>query len=181
MTLIDRLMRRRRFLVLAASLWASLMAGVPSAQGQTATIAEFGGPWVGRTAAGAPVDRAMTVLIEMRDRGGFAVTWTSFEAERQIGRPRKVTKRERTLRFERSMRPGLWRAVGSGDPVNGFSAWARIKDRTLSINVVAVADDGELEQQIYDRSLTPTGLKLKYRRLENGVETRAFEADYLRP
>ncbi len=144
-----------------------------------ARLREFQGPWVGHTAPGQTTERGGTVNIQTLGSGGFTIRWTSFEGEGQ-GRTRKVVTRDRSLRFEPTERAGLWRAVGSGDPVRGFAAWAFIHGRTLSIRIAEVSEDGELEQQTYDRTLTSTGLKLRYRRLLDGETARSLELDFLR-
>ena len=91
-----------------------------------------------------------------------------------------VTERKRTMAFEPSKRPGLWRGTGTNDPVAIRAAWAHIKGRTLTINVIAVLDDGRLERQIYDRTLTAKGLTLTYRRLLDGKEAKTIEAEFLK-
>jgi hypothetical protein len=172
-------------MVLGTGLMASFAAaapanaGIETAQAADAKLAEFRGPWVGSTGPGADIVRNATLLIELKKGGGFAITWTSFEAnEEKPAAP--VTERKRTMAFEPSKRAGLWRATGTNDPVAIRAGWAHIKGRTLTINVIAVLADGALERQIYERTLTGTGMKLTYRRLVDGKETKTIEANFLK-
>lgn len=173
-------------MVLGAGLLAPLAAAAPAAAGDVqsaeaadAKLADFGGPWVGSTGPSADVMRNATVLIEPRKGGGFVLTWTNFEAtEDKPAAP--VTERKRKLTFEPSKRAGLWRASGANDPVAGSAGWAHIKGRMLTIGIVAVLADGRLEQQIYDRTLTPKGMKLAYRRVLDGQVAKTIDAEFLK-
>jgi hypothetical protein len=172
-------------MVLAAALAAPLGAAAPAiaadaetAEAADAKLAEFSGPWVGSTGLNAEIVRNATILIEPKG-SGFAITWTNFEADPE--KPNTpVKERKRTVAFEASKRAGLWRATGAGDPVSSHAGWAYIKGRTLTINMIAVLDDGRLEQQIYDRTLTDKGLKLTYRRLLDGTVAKTIEAEFIR-
>lgn len=174
----------RRGLAAAASVFLIAIA-VSGAPGQTtltdppAKLADFHGAWVGHSVPGSVDDRAATVNIQPLDSGGFTVTWSSFEGESE-GARRKVMARERTMRFEPSGRSGVWRGAGSRDPVRGPASWARLHDRSLTVNLVQVTDDGQLEQQVYERTLTSRGLRLSYRRLLDGKVTRTLELEYLK-
>ncbi|HJS31457.1 MAG TPA: hypothetical protein VJ924_05640 [Alphaproteobacteria bacterium] len=174
----------RRSLAAAAS-FALILIGAGAAFGQTlpadppAKLADFQGAWVGHSVPGSVDDRAATVNIQPLDSGGFIITWSSFEGESE-GARRKVVTRERTMRFEPSGRGGVWRGAGSRDPVRGPASWARLHDRSLTVNLVEVTEDGQLEQQVYERTLTSRGLRLSYRRMLDGKVTRTLELEYLR-
>ena len=172
-------------IVVGAALVFPSVAIVPAAAGEmqsaeaaTATIADFAGPWVGSTGPNVEAMRNATVLIERKGQG-FAGTWTTIEStEDKPAAP--VTQRKRAVTFEPTKRAGLWRATGANDPVTGYSAWAYIKGRTLTVAIVAVLADGRLERQVYDRMLTPKGMKLYYRRFVEGNATRTIEAEFLK-
>jgi hypothetical protein len=173
-------------LALGAGLAAPFAAAAPAvaadleiAEAADAKLADFSGPWVGSTGPNAEIVRNATLLIEMRKGDAFAITWTSFEADPD--KPNTpVTERKRTMAFEPSKRPGLWRGTGTNDPVAIRAAWAHIKGRTLTINVIAVLADGGLERQIYERTLTAKGLKLTYRRVLDGKVAKTIEAEFLK-
>ena len=134
----------RRGLAAVASVFLIAIA-VSGASGQTtladppAKLADFQGAWVGHSVPGSVDDRAATVNIQPLDSGGFTITWSSFEGESE-GTRRKVMTRERTMRFEPSGRSGVWRGAGSRDPVRGPASWARLHDRSLTVNLVQVTD-----------------------------------------
>jgi hypothetical protein len=66
--------------------------------------------------------------------------------------------------------------VPSPDPLDGTPlAWARIDDRTLTINVLTISEDGDWVVQVYDRVLTKEGMALSFVRVRNGhVEQRLW-------
>ena len=164
-------MRQLAFaLLLLLSGW-----GGPAAAAD-ARLEEFFGPWIGQTIGDQPVERRGTLLLEPREPDGFAVEWTSFEAEADG----EAKMRQRRLAFAPSQRQGLWRAEGANDPVAGPAAWAYIAERTLTINIVAVQDDGRLERQVYYRTLTRDGLTLAYRRFLDDEIERALELKFFR-
>jgi hypothetical protein len=153
-----------------------LLSSWTAAAAEQSTLEDFSGPWIGQTVGDATVDRRGTLLIEPHTQGGFDIEWTSFEAESD-GEPKM---RQRRLAFAPSDREGLWRGEGDNDPVAGTAAWAYIAGRTLTINVVAVLDDGRLERQIYYRTLTRDGLTLAYRRFLDDEIDRALELKFFR-
>ncbi|WP_282609925.1 hypothetical protein [Pelagibius sp. Alg239-R121] len=54
--------------------------------------------------------------------------------------------------------------------------WGRIKEKTFSIFIVVVAEDGGYEIQIYDRTLTDEGMTLVYSRDRAGEHLKLLEA-----
>ena len=173
-------------MVIGAGLAAPLLAPAPAraddaqvAEAASTKLADFKGPWIGSTGTKADIVRNATLLLELRKGGAFAITWTSFEADPD--KPNApVVERKRTMAFEPSKRPGLWRGTGTNDPVAIRAAWAHIEGRTLTINVIAVLNDGSLERQIYDRTLTDKGLKLTYRRTLDGKVVKTIDADFIK-
>jgi len=62
------------------------------------------------------------------------------------------------------------------DPMTGAPVvWARIAGDTLSVILVSIAENGDLETQIYDRTLTEDGLRLLFRRFVNGEKVREIK------
>jgi hypothetical protein len=153
-----------------------LLGWAGAAAASDAALEDFLGPWIGQTVGETPIERRGTLLIEAREPAGFAVEWTSFEAEGDG----EARKRQRSLAFAPAERAGLWRGEGENDPVAGAAAWAYIAGRTLTINIVAVLDDGRLERQIYYRTLTRDGLTLAYRRFVDDEIERALELKFFR-
>lgn len=152
------------------------LVGSAGASARDVELEAFFGPWIGQTVGDTPVERRGTLLIEPRDSGGFSVEWTSFEAE-DAG---EAKMRQRRLDFAPAERAGLWRGEGDNDPVAGTAAWAYVAGRTLTVNIVAVLDDGRLERQVYYRTLTAEGLTLAYRRFLDDEIERALELKFYR-
>ncbi len=166
-----------RSLVLLVGLAAAALPGVLHAQ--ELSIAAFYGTWRGSALS----ESAVSVYFRLSERdldvvigpsgSGFTITWTT--VLRQSGDPTNPTvkRRSTTLDFAPAGRPGLWRALNSGDPVAGQPAiWARVKDRTLTINSMVVSDDGGFEMQVYNRTLSGLGMELEFTRVEDGEPVR---------
>ena len=153
-----------------------LLGWSAAARADDAELEGFLGPWIGQTVGDQDVERRGTLLIERRDPAGFTIEWTSFEAEEDG----EAKKRQRRLAFAPAEREGLWRAEGENDPIAATAAWAYVEGRTLTINIVAVLDDGRLERQIYYRTLTKDGLTLAYRRFLDDEIDRALELKFFR-
>lgn len=162
--------------ILASLLVALFLPLAAAAADKPARIEDFAGPWIGQTVGDSDVERRATLLIEPVEPDGFSVEWSSFEAS-EDGEP---TARQRRLVFRPAERKGLWRAGGANDPVADHAAWAFIANRTLTVNVAAVRDDGRLERQVYYRTLTRDGLTLAYRRFVDDELERALELKYVR-
>ena len=155
-----------------------LAAGPGAFAQQKATVADFAGPWVGRSEAGSDRERATTLLIEPAAEGAFQITWASFEADPPGSG--HVTARERKLTFRPSKAPGIWLANPSSDPFDTLAAWAEIEGRTLNVSTVALRPDGRLERQSYKRTLTQDGLALSYRRWLDQDLDREIDAEFLK-
>ena len=56
------------------------------------------------------------------------------------------------------------------DPLKGEPyVWARLHERTLTVHALHIKDDGGFEIQVYDRTLSDGGLRLRFARQdENG-------------
>jgi hypothetical protein len=155
------------------------LAAAPASVTPAAALAGFRGYWQGATNPGSPA-RDASILIEDTPGGGFSVTWRNFAAATDHDAASPILERENSLTFVPSGRPGLWRAAGAGDPVTGSAAWATIAGDVLTVDVIAVDDEGDLERQTYVRTLTPAGMDLLYRRTRDGDPERVIEAEYMR-
>ena len=70
--------------------------------------------------------------------------------------------------------------TGARAPVIGSLAWATVADGVLTVDILAVDAEGDLERQTYVRTLTPEGLDLAYRRSRDGDPERRIDAAYVR-
>ena len=154
-----------------ASDW--LPAAVRTAQ----SIDPFVGYWLGTTAPRGEVLREATVLLEREPDQAFTITWRNFAADDQA---EGMVQRERTLRFVPVASNDIWQAEDSGDPVDGFSAWASVSGNTLSIDVLAVIDTGALERQTYRRSVDGDDMTLIYTRRLDGADDRRIDGALVR-
>ena len=120
--------------------------------------------------------RDVDVKIGPLDQG-FYVEWTS--VIRGGGDPDNPDIRRRSARavFMPSDRPGVFPAQSTGDLLAGQPVmWARIADQTLTIHVIAMAEDGGYQIQTYDRTLTGGGMELNFNSIRDGEAVRHVTA-----
>jgi hypothetical protein len=156
----------RKFLLVA---FACACAALPAAAQQNLSPAAFYGTWTGSGVAEnrdsiyfAVTQRDLDVVIKPADNG-FSVNWST--VIRAGGNPTapNTRQREQTRTFRPASQGRFWRAVESGDPFAGQSlVWARIEKQTLTIYQMTVLANGAYEIQQYDRTLTGTGMDLKF-------------------
>jgi hypothetical protein len=146
-------------------------------------------PFVGRYAGqaeftddgGAVVKRDLGVTIA-KTKNGFSVTWKA-STSKSSG---KVKIAEHTIDFLPTQRKNVFMSamktnVFGGqvplDPMQGHPyVWARIVGDTLTVYALYINDDGGYEFQIFDRTLNPKGLQLKFERIRDGEQLRAIDA-----
>lgn len=141
-------------------------------------IAAFYGRWQGN--AISETDRSINFAVTARDLdvliqpagNGFRVSWTTIR--RQKGDPTNPTleKRATELVFRPAAQPGVWRAEGASDPMQGQYAWAGIQGRTLTVNVMTIGDGGTYELQSFARRLSDMGMELEFDRIIDGEKVR---------
>jgi hypothetical protein len=156
----------KRFLFVAVA-W--LIAVAPAQAQKALSPAAFYGVWTGSGVAEnrdsvyfAVTQRDLDVTIKPAGNG-FTVSWTT--VIRKGGDPARpnVRQRETTLTLQPTARPRVWRAAESGDAIAGQPmAWARIVGQTLTVYRMTVQATGAFEIEQYDRTLTGTGMDLKF-------------------
>ncbi len=177
-------MQSVRFFALALLLAPALVLGWASAgaRAEGLPIEAFFGKWQGSGISQSEVSANFRLTARDLDvtlapqPPGFNVAWTT--VQRQKGSPDDPKVVRKTTRFEflPGPRPGLWRELSNEDPMAGLSyAWARIKDNTLTIHSLLVLADGGSELQIYQRSLSGSGMTLNFRRLVDGILVRSVK------
>jgi hypothetical protein len=164
------------FLCLSAVLLGMPM-GRADAQGFQAFFGEYAGEGVSES-GGELGKRDIYVKIAPRG-GGFVVTWTTVirKANGQIRRG------ETSAAFQPSARPNIYGstmgvdAFGNEVPLNPLRGdpyvWARIGGRTLTVYALLITDGGGYEMQVYERTLKPGGMDLRYSRVRDGKVLRA--------
>lgn len=152
------------------------VAGGHRAAADAAPIEAFFGDYVGRTISsdeGGLSKRDLSVSIHP-ENGGFTVDWTTI-----IHKPGGKAKRKAySIDFRPSGRQNIYAAAMKSnmfggrvplDPMKGEPyVWARIAGDTLTVSALLITDDGGYEIQVYDRTLTDTGLALRFSRVRDG-------------
>jgi hypothetical protein len=168
-------------LIALALVFATAPAAAQQRQPQQqVSPAAFFGTWSG----GGVAENRDSIYFNMTARdidvtirpvdNGFTVSWTTII--RQGGNVQNPNQRRReTVRTLRPAPQGrVWRCVESGDPFTpGKEAcWARITGRTLTLYQMTIRADGAYELEQYDRTLTDTGMDLKFTRLRDREPVR---------
>jgi hypothetical protein len=108
--------------------------------------------------------RDLDTIIEPAPDQGFSLRWITVSRESE-GQPAR--RADQTLTFKPGERPGLYVGERNKDPAaGGLYAWARLDQRTLTVNIVEVTSTGAGVWSIYERRLTGEGLELTFRRIE---------------
>ncbi len=160
----------------------ALLAVTASLPARALDIAAFYGVWEGQAISESAVSTAFQftsrdIDVEVRPAGdGFTLTWQT--VQRQKGNPDDPTAvlRKTVMTFT-PVRPGVWQATPAADPVTSGQpqAWAAIEDNTLIVTVLQVTAKGGYELQGYRRTLSGTGMQLRYTRIVDGDLRRTAE------
>lgn len=164
----------RTALLTATFICAAILHGGPAQAADP--IDPFVGKYVGKATSKLDPklsNRDLNFEIRKLDNG-FAVKWTTI-IPRPDGKSKRTSYRirfDRTRKaklFAAAMRRNVFGAPMPLDPIKGDPyMWASIRGKTLGIYGVHVTEDGGYELQIYERTLTPGGMKLSFRRIRNG-------------
>lgn len=165
----------KRLVLAAVCAWAWIGA----AAAQDVSIRAFYGTFSG----GAVAENADSIYFRATARdtdvvirpaeNGFTITWAS--VIRAGGDPKnpKVKRKETTKRFVPAKPPGLYRAVGSNDPLDGGElGWATVKGKSLLIYLMVIGKDGAYQIQRYERALSGLGMQLTFTRVRDGEQVR---------
>lgn len=173
---------------LTAFAAAVLVVAATDARAGDVAIDAFFGRYEGVAISG-PLDglttRDLGVVVAPDDEG-FRVEWTTTTRRPDGTRKRKAyaisfqpTRRDSV--FASAMRRNKFGARVPLDPMRGDPyVWARIVGDTLTVYAMLIVDDGSYEIQVYDRTLTETGLRLEFRRMSGGDTKRAVSGDLTR-
>jgi hypothetical protein len=141
-------------------------------------IDDFVGRWVGTGQATQGVvnpvktqSRDSEVIIE-RTADGFKISWTTMSTN--VSEPTKSKVKSAELKFKRAKKAGLFVELASGHALDGKkTTWARLSGNTLSITQLVVADDGQWDVTVYERTLKGADqMSLAFTRVTNGVVAR---------
>lgn len=173
-------------LMFVGLLCVSLLA--PS-YSQAGSIEPFVGYYHGTTIEHAENElqaRDLDVIIKETERG-FVIDWSTV-IHKSDGREKAVSlavefyATERPEIYGSAMRSGLFGKRIPNDPLKGEPFfWARIVDRTLTINALYINDEGGYEMQVYERTLDENGdLDLVFRRFRDGEQIRDVTGELAR-
>lgn len=163
-------------ITLALGMAALLFASV--AQAADKKLEDFVGRWVGSgqaTQGGASSavtqSRDSEVIIE-KAADGFKISWTTMSSDVNDGSKSKV--KTTSLTFKKGKKPGVFTDVKSGHAAEGKkTTWARISGDTLTITQLVIADDGQWDVTVYDRTLKGADqMGLAFKRITNGTIAR---------
>jgi hypothetical protein len=151
---------------------------VSTAQAAGRKIEDFYGRWIGTGQATQGVanpvvtqSRDSEVIIEMA-ADGFKISWTTMSSAINDGSRSRV--KATAMTFKRTKKPGVFVELKSGHALDGKkTTWARISGDMLSIAQLVVADDGQWDATVYDRTLKgPDQMILAFTRVTNGTIAR---------
>ena len=170
-------------LVLAGAL------NVSSTPGATQDIAAsaFHGHWQGSGVSESEVSinfrmtaRDLDVVIAPT-ADGFSIAWTT--VQRQKGDPSKpsVVRKGSEIVFQPPGRAGVWHETqSSGAKAGDRYAWSRIEDNTLITQIIEVDNEGHSDLHVYRRTLSGSGMALKFRRLIDGELARTVDGKLIK-
>ena len=169
-------MPHRLVVFLALLFWSSAVWA------EDAPLSAFFGNWQGSGISTtseslyfAETVRDFDVTIKGAGRG-FTVAWTT--VLRQGGDPNNPDVRRNAAEktFVPSANGRFYVASSLPDPMSGQDyAWARIKERTLTVNIMTIQEDGNYTIQVYDRTLKAPGMDLTFTKIRGGEPTRSVE------
>ena len=121
--------------------------------------------------------RMSEVVIEpAKAESGFTITWSTLRLKGDDTSVGEADTKGYHQTFRGTNSATVFSDVTSGDPLKGApTSWAYIHDDTLSIVMVQVQPNGGYFVTHYDRTLTPTGMDVRFTRIENSRIVRAVE------
>ncbi|MEX2615938.1 MAG: hypothetical protein WD767_07570 [Alphaproteobacteria bacterium] len=171
---------------LCVALLFALVGGAAAAADRP--IKDFYGEYVGRSLSGHGGDleeRDINVIVSAEKRG-FNVSWSTISA-REGG---ELTRKSYSISFRRTNRENIYQSAmrtdvfGNEVPNNPMQGdpyvWARIAGDTLSVYALIVTDSGSYDMQVYHRTLTPDGMKLRFSRTVEGEEKKIITGELKR-
>jgi hypothetical protein len=165
-------------MLLACLLAFSISKTLAADQG----IDQFLGEYVGRSvqAPNEPLSpRDLGIKISRNDGDAFTLEWTTV-----IRDAKGVRRQSYAIDFSPSARSGIYSSAmhtdmfGQSQPLDPLKGepyiWADIHGSTLTVRALLIEDDGGYEIQVYRRTLTSSGMALKFSRNRNGTELKTI-------
>ena len=174
---------RALLLVLAAAALAG-----PASSAET-SIEAFYGKYTGQAVTSGKDEfskRDLSVNIKPAGERRFTIDWITFTRSASGKRKRKeysisFKPSDRENVFASAMKKNVFGKSVPLDPIKGEPyVWARIHGRTLTVHAMMVTEDGGYEMQVYERTLTATGMDLKFSRVRDGKTLKLITGSLLK-
>lgn len=173
-------------LVLIVMLALPVLAPEAVAEQKAPAITDFFGTYEGETITGGLLTkRDLNIKIEAYKKQGFTISWTTI-LERSDG---TVKRKSFSINFNPAkQRPGFFRAAmgrnvfGHDVPLDPLKqnqpyVWASLLADTLTLHALYITEDGGYEIQVFDRTLTETGLKTHFARFRDGEQLKVITGE----
>ncbi len=128
--------------------------------------------------------RDLNIVIKKADEG-FEVDWTTI-----IPKDNKSVRRQFKIRFlptqrkevfKAAMRTNVFGAAVPLDPLKGDPyIWAAIRGKSLFVYGLIVTDQGGYELQVYERTLKPGGMTVRFKRIHDGKQLKDITGEVKR-
>lgn len=154
---------------------------------QAGSIDPFVGNYVGTALVetdGTINKRDLNITIKKVDNA-FEVDWTTV-----IPKDKKSVRRQFKIRFlpterkdvfKAAMRTNVFGAAVPLDPLKGDPyIWAAIRDKSLVVYGLIVTDEGGYELQVYERTLKPGGMTVRFTRIHDGKQLKEITGEVKR-
>lgn len=142
----------------------------------------FFGEWVGEAVSetGGEVETRDIRAKIVPEGKGFSVTWIMV-IHKATGKDKRT---EHSIKFQPTSRPGIYSSAmrvdtfGNARPLDPLRGdpymWARTDGSALMIYALIITDSGGYEMHVYERTLTPAGMNLKFSRVRDGEVLRTI-------
>jgi hypothetical protein len=164
-----------------------VIGGMPAAVAEDWPIAAFAGHFSGTGVAKDEISKTFdeTVrnidVIITPDGDGFALSWATVLRKDGDADETDIKQNHHALYFEATEHASVFQSGVEVDPLAGWPfVWARIQERTLTIDSLLVHEDGSYEMQTYDRTLTDAGMELYFTRFRDGRLVRSVSGTLTR-
>jgi hypothetical protein len=160
-------------MTLALGLLAATALAPLQASGRP--LEDFFGQYAGRTISTTKEglsERDLNVTIRPSKKG-FSLDWTTIIREagetRHRGYSINFLPSKREGIYGSAMRSDMFGGQEPLDPLKGEPyVWARVHQDKLTVYSLLITDAGGYELQVYDRELTPEGMRLTFSRTRDG-------------
>lgn len=160
---------------IALALGTAALMLASAVQAADRKIDDFMGRWIGSgqaTQGQTPTQSRDSEVIIEKALTGFKISWTTMSSN--VGDGSKSKVKTSILNFKKGKHPAVFIDEKAGNAVEGKkTTWARLSGDTLSITQLVIADDGQWDVTVYDRTLKDaTHMNLTFTRFTNGQVAR---------